>query len=251
MSQAYFRFYTDLNYFLPSEKQKVMFAHKINEDASIKDTIEAIGVPHPEVDVILVNGKAVDFSYQVQPEDIVSVYPLFTSFEKSPKVRVGPPPLPKQQVRFVLDTHLGRLASHLRMLGFDTLYQNDYEDAELARISSEASRILLTRDLGLLKRSIVTYGYFVRQTNPDRQIVELLRRFDLLAHITPFQRCARCNGHLQPVQKELIRHRLNPQTREQHDQFQLCDSCQQIYWRGSHVERIEAWIERVREEASQ
>ena len=249
MKQAYFRFYSDLNYFLPPEKRDVLFAHKIYEHASIKDTIEAIGVPHPEVDVIVVNDQAVDFSYNVQPDDVVAVYPLFMSFEVEPTVRVGPPSL--KEARFVLDTHLGRLASYLRSLGFDVLYRNDYEDAELARISSAESRILLTRDLGLLKYSIVTYGYFVREIKPEQQVVELLRRFDLVGMIQPFKRCARCNGFLHPVEKELINHRLPVQIREKYDEFQICDTCEQIYWRGSHVQRIEAWIQRVCEKASE
>lgn len=246
MNQAYFQFYTNLNYFLPAEKQHILFPHKIYEDASIKDTIEAIGVPHPEVDVILVNDQAVDFSYTVQPEDVVMIYPLFTAFEVTPTVRLAPPAL--QEARFVLDAHLGRLASYLRRLGFDVLYRNDYEDAELARISSEESRILLTRDLGLLKRSLVSYGYFVRSVNPEEQAVELVRRYQLLDQIKPFSRCARCNGLLHPVEKEAIFHRLPAQTRQEYDEFQLCESCDQIYWRGSHVERIEAWIQWLHEE---
>ena len=246
MNQAYFQFHTNLNYFLPPEKQHHLFAHKIYDDASIKDTIEAIGVPHPEIDVILVNGQAVDFSYIVQAEDVVKIYPLFTTFEVAPTVRVGPSSL--LEARFVLDAHLGRLASYLRRLGFDVLYRNDYGDAELARISSEETRILLTRDLGLLKRSLVTYGYFVRSVNPEEQVLELIRRFQLLPQIKPFTRCARCNGLLHPVQKEAIIDRLSAQTRQEYEEFQLCNDCDQIYWRGSHVERIEAWIQWVYEQ---
>lgn len=244
MSQAYFQFYTDLNYFLPPEKQETLFVHKIYDDASIKDTIEAIGVPHPEVDVILVNGQAVDFSYIAQPEDIVRIYPFSTIFDVAPTVRVGPSSL-QEEVRFVLDAHLGRLASYLRRLGFDVLYRNDYDDAELAHISNKETRILLTRDLGLLKRSLVTYGYFVRSVNPEEQVVELIRRFQLLDQIKPFSRCTRCNGLLHSVEKDAIIHRLAKQTREEYDKFQLCDSCDQIYWRGSHVAKIEAWIQSV------
>ncbi len=249
MNQAYFQFYTDLNYFLPAEKQQILFSHKIYEDASVKDTIEAIGVPHPEVDVIIVNGQAVDFSYTVQPEDTVMVYPLFTEFKTTPTVRVGPPSL--EEARFVLDAHLGRLASYLRRLGFDTLYRNDFDDPELAEISNEESRILLTRDLGLLKRSLVDYGYFVRSVDPEEQVVELMSRFQLLAQIRPFSRCARCNGLLHSVEKEVIVDRLAPQTRQEHDQFQMCDGCEQIYWQGSHVKRIETWIEWVHEQVKE
>lgn len=242
MSQANFRFYGELNFFLPTRRRHITFTHQLAPDSSIKDTIEAIGVPHPEIDVILVNGQGVDFSYQAQPEDDVKIYPLFWGLEP-PTIRVGPPQL--GEARFILDTHLGRLASHLRILGFNTLYRNDYEDSKLAEISSEESRILLTRDLGVLKRSIVTYGYYVREVNPEKQVIELLRRYKLIGQIQPFLRCTHCNGLLQEVDKEKIIHRLRPNTRLEYNKFRLCSSCQKIYWRGSHVEHIEEWIERI------
>jgi uncharacterized protein with PIN domain len=152
------------------------------------------------------------------------------------------------EARFVLDTHLGQLASYLRMLGFDTLYRNDYPDEELAFVSSTEERILLTRDLGLLKRSIVTYGYFVRQTNPRQQVAEILRRYNLSGKITPLQRCIRCNGRLAPVAKEAVAERLASQTRELYHEFSECKACNQLYWKGSHYDRMWEFISDVLEE---
>jgi len=161
-------------------------------------------------------------------------------------VRVRPRPL--RQTRFVLDTHLGKLAVYLRMLGFDTWYRNDYRDEVLARISSGEGRILLTRDRGLLKRSLVTHGYWLRATKPRRQLVEVLRRFDLFGSTMPFRRCLRCNGLLQPVPKEVVIGKLGPKTREYYHEFAICRVCERVYWKGSHYRRMARFIQRILKE---
>lgn len=243
MARADFRFHAELNHFLPASKREISFSHYFEERASIKDMIEALGVPHPEVDAIAVNGKAVDFSYIVQDGDRIEVYPVSVSSEVSVEASVRPQLL--SILRFVLDVHLGKLAASLRMLGFDTLYRNDYDDEELAQISASEQRILLTRDKGLLMRSLVTYGYYIRATNPEQQVVEVLQRFDLFAKVLPFQRCIRCNGLLEPVAKEEIVDQLPQKTRLSIDEFHRCRECRQIYWRGSHYERMQQFIEGV------
>ena len=166
MSRADFRFVAELNHFLPPSQRQVSFTHFFKGRASIKDMIESLGVPHPEVDLILVNGESVDFSYIVADGDRIEVYPISASTDFTPSIRVRPSNLCSD--RFVLDIHLGKLANSLRLLGFDTLYCNDYADEELAQISASEERILLTRDKDLLIRSLVTYGYYVRKTNPER-----------------------------------------------------------------------------------
>jgi hypothetical protein len=243
VKRAHFRFYAGLNDFLPPVQRGASFTHVFQGRVSIKDMIESLGAPHTEVDLILVNGESVDFTYLVQDGDRVSVYPLFTSLDVAPLTRVRPEPL--DEPRFVLDTHLGRLASYLRLLGFDTLYRNDYADEELARLSSEQGRILLTRDRGLLKRSVVQRGYCVRETQPRQRLLEVLRRFDLFEAIAPFRRCIRCNGSLRPVSKQAIAHRLPPKTRQYYDEFRVCEGCEQVYWKGSHYQRMQDFIRRV------
>jgi uncharacterized protein with PIN domain len=243
MKQVWFRFYAELNDFLPAARRQIPFCHAFEGRVSIKHLIEALGVPHPEVDLVLANGRSVDFSYLVQDGDRISVYPVFESLDITPLVHLRPQPL--RETRFVLDTHLGRLAAYLRMLGFDTVYRNDTADEELARISSQEGRILLTRDRGLLKRGVVTHGYCMRETAPRRQLLEVLRRFDLFQAVTPFSRCLRCNGTLQPVAKEAISHRLPSRTRLYYDEFSICGECNQIYWKGSHYQRMRQFIERV------
>ncbi len=211
MPHASFRFYGNLNDFLPSDRRQVEFSRNIKDRGSIKDAIEALGVPHPEVGLILVNGDSVSFDYLVQEGDRISVYPHFTTLNVSSVSQVQPPPLPS--VRFVLDVHLGKLATYLRLLGLDALYRNDYEDEELAEISHRENRLLLTQDRGLLKRSIVTYGYAVRSDNPEEQTREVLERFQLHGAIAPLQRCPNCNGELQPVEKAAIQNQIPHYTR--------------------------------------
>lgn len=237
--KAVFRFYGPLNDFLPPERRGVAFTIAFLLPASVKDMMEAAGVPHAEVDLILGNGTAVDFSYLVRDADRIAVYPAFCSLDVSSLLRLRPSP---SRLSFVLDTHLGVLAGYLRMLGFDTVYRNDCGDQELARISSEEDRILLTRDRGLLKRREVVYGYFVRQTAPRRQLEEVLQRFSLLPLVKPFERCIRCNGLLRSIDKQSVRHRLEEKTASCFEKFTICDSCGRVYWEGSHFQRMKRFI---------
>ena len=196
---ARFRFYGPLNDFLPWQFRHNRFMHPLRGPASVKDAIEALGVPHPEVDVIVVNGQAADFSYRMQDGDDVAVYPAFHSVDITGLRRVGTDP--PQPVRFVLDIHLRKLAALLRLAGFDARLLAD--DAEVAKVSAREGRVALTRDVGLLKRSIIEHGYWVRQTNPELQFVEVLQRFDLANRMDPFVRCGmqhasyggRCRDH--------------------------------------------------------
>jgi uncharacterized protein with PIN domain len=242
--QVSIRFYEELNDFLPPDRHKVTFTHKIKERGSIKDLIESLGVPHTEVDLILVNGTSVGFDYLVKANDQISVYPVFEALDITPLVRLRPVPL--RVTRFVLDSHLGKLAAYLRMLGFDTLYRNDYDDATLANISANEKRILLTCDRRLLMRKIITHGYFVRARLPHEQIAEVLQRFDLFNALKPFTRCLHCNGLLQPVEKQAIESRLLPLTRAYYNNFAECPDCHKIYWQGSHYQRMLDFIETVK-----
>jgi uncharacterized protein with PIN domain/sulfur carrier protein ThiS len=242
--RCYLRFYAHLKDFLaPDRRQGGHVDHVCEMSTSVKDLIESLGVPHTEVHLILVNGDPVDFAYLVRDGDRISVYPAFESIDISPLVAIQPQPL--SEPRFVLDIHLGRLAAYLRMLGLDSLYRNDFADEELARISSVEQRILLTRDRGLLKRSIVTYGYYVRETNPQRQLAEVARKFSLTQAIVPFRRCVHCNGLLKPVAKEAISDRLPARTKQYYDEFRICPDCGKIYWKGSHYERMQRLIEQI------
>lgn len=243
MSRVQLRFYEELNDFLAPALRKVDITHTFDRRASVKDMIESFGVPHTEVDIILVNGQSVDFSYIVQDGDRISVYPMFESLDVSPLLRLRPAPL--RSPAFVLDTNLGRLARYLRLLGFDCLYQNDYDDDTVATIADREQRTVLTRDRALLQRRIITRGYFIREVRPRLQVKEVLARFDLYRLVAPFSRCIRCNGALQVVDKQSIEERLEPKTRKYFDSFMRCSDCGQIYWQGSHRARSLHLIEEL------
>lgn len=245
--QAVFRFYEELNDFLPLHKRKTDFVCEFDGSPSIKDTIESFGIPHPEVDLILVNGQSVNFSYLLQDGDRVSVYPLFESFDISNATHLREKPL--RNPRFLLDVHLGRLARFLRLLGFDSLYENTFSDRDIAdTLPRDPGRILLTRDRELLKKKVVTHGYWVRATEKEQQVKEVLRRFDLFALISPFTVCLACNGRIAPVEKEAMIDLLPPKVRERFESYTWCPACRRIYWQGTHYEKMQNFIHRIVEE---
>jgi len=234
--KAYFRFYEELNDFLPQFRRKKPVEYAFNGNPSIKDAIEAQGIPHTEVDLLVVNGKSVDFNYQLREGDRVAVYPTFESIDISPIVKLRDEPLRK--TRFVLDVHLGKLARILRMLGFDTLYRNDYEDEQIIEIALSQKRIILTRDRRMLFNRVITHAHFLHSTHASRQAQEVLDRFDLYGQIALFRRCPLCNGLVEAVEKEKILARLQPLTIKYYNEFFQCLQCQQVYWRGSHYGKI-------------
>src|ERR1051325_3205710 len=220
MAPVYLRFYAELNdHLAPGDRYRAL-QRAVPVPASVKDLIESCGVPHTEVELIVVNGVSVDFSYVVRDGDRIAVYPVLESFDVTPALRVRPAPL--RDSRFVLDVHLGKLAAYLRMLGFDALYRNCFEDAELAQISAEQHRILLTRDRGLLKHSAVTHGYWLRETDSRRQLAEIVKRFDLAGSLRPFTRCMACNGVLRIAAKEAVHDLIPPRAREAYSEFRQC-----------------------------
>lgn len=236
------RFTGTLNDFLPYARREAPFTLRVDGHPSVKDVVESAGVPHTEVGALLVNGAVVDFSYTVREGDEISAFPVGAA---PPGVGSLQPPAP-QPPRFLLDVHLGRLASYLRLLGFDTLYENVADDPDLAAKSRDEGRVLLTRDVGLLKRSVVRHGYFVRATSPAQQAEEVVRRYGLSGAIAPFSRCLRCNGPLTTVEKAEIEEQLPPRVREQYELFHRCAACDHVYWQGTHYQHMRQLVERLR-----
>lgn len=233
---AFIRFYGELNDFLPPDRRGQRIVHRFDVSPAVKDAIETIGVPHPEVELIVANREPVGFGYSLQPGDYVSVYPAFHSIDlgEVPRLR----PHLAAPARFALDVHLGRLAGYLRLLGFDAAYRNGFSDADLAKTGSAENRAVLTRDRGLLKRNEVTHGYWVRQVEPRRQLLEILRRFDLVDSVDLFTRCLVCNSPLEPATKESVAARIPAWTAEHFQDFHMCPRCERVYWKGSHYQRM-------------
>jgi uncharacterized protein with PIN domain len=237
------RFYAELGDVLPAEWRARDVERAYAPGQTVKDLIEAMGVPHTEVDLILVGGRSVDFRCQLQDGDRISVYPVFEALDISAASLVRPFPL--RCTRFVADVHLGRLARYLRLLGFDTVYRNDWTDDHLVEAALSDLRIILTRDRGLLKRSAVDHGYLLRHTDPTGQLAEVVERFDLGDSLRPLTRCPVCNGIVGQVAKEEIIGRLPPRTAQYYDEFWRCEECGRLYWKGGHHRSLEALVRSV------
>lgn len=243
MAEIHVRFYAELGDFLPAHRRGREFAVSVASGTSVKDLVEGLGAPHTEVDLVLANGEPVGFDYLVRPGDRISVYPVFESLDITGVTRVRPQPL--REPRFVADVHLGRLTRYLRLVGFDTLYRNDWTDRELVEAAQKEHRIILTRDRGLLMRRQVTHGYLVRSAEPREQLEEVVLRFDLGANLCPFTRCSKCNGLVEQVAKAEVASQLPPRTALQVEEFWRCTGCGQLYWQGAHHRSLRSLLERL------
>jgi len=238
---ATFRFYEELNDFLSPARRRREFSVRCARAATAKHMIEALGVPHTEVELVLVNGESVGFGHVLRDGDRVAVYPKFEALDVTPLLRVREEPL--RATRFLADAHLGGLARLLRLVGFDTLYENGLRDAQIEALAHEGGRIVLTRDRELLKRRGITHGCFVRALRPREQLGEVIERLDLARSLRPFTRCLACNALLAPVDKAAVAHRLPPNVRECHDRFTTCTGCGRVFWEGSHWKRMRAIVD--------
>ncbi|MEJ2621770.1 MAG: Mut7-C RNAse domain-containing protein [Candidatus Thiodiazotropha sp.] len=236
MASVTLRFYEELNDFLPGTLRKRDIDWESQPGESLKHLIEAVGVPHTEVEVVLVNGRSVGLDCQLQAGDRISVYPMFESLDVTPLLRLRAKPL--RQPKFIADAHLGKLARYLRLLGFDTLFFNDLGDQRLIQLSIGEARTLLTRDRALLMHRLLTHGGYLHHVDAKRQLAEVVARYDLCRMIQPFSRCMVCNGLIVSQKKVQIEQRLPAQVASRHEQFWCCRNCQKIYWKGSHYDQL-------------
>jgi len=241
------RVYAELNDFLPPDRRFETFRQPLGLRQTVKDLIEATGIPHTEVDAIIANGTSVGFDHRPSHDDLIGVYPMFESIDIRPILRLRREPL--RDTRFVVDSNLGGLARHLRMLGFDAVFRNDFADDEIARISASEKRVLLTRDVDLLKRRNITHGYYVRGIVPVDQAAEVVRRFDLSRDLHPLSRCLECNESLETVAAEKIKDLLPEAPLREHKSFSRCRVCARVYWPGSHYSKMKSKVDEILQRA--
>ena len=237
------RLYAELNDFVPKYRREREHVVDVEGGRSVKDAIESLGVPHTEVELILVDGEPVGLDRRLDGGSRVSVFPHFATLAPDQGSAVRPEL--SGEVRFVADGHVAALARYLRLLGFDTLCEPGWDDEVLATVSARDDRVLLTRDRGLLRRRVVEHGVFVWDDEPETQLLEVVRRLGLAERIRPFTRCMLCNGLLEDVDKRDVETALEPGTRQSVDHFRRCRDCRRVYWRGSHHPRLLALVERA------
>jgi hypothetical protein len=238
---ARFRFYEELNDFLSWQRRRRDFDYRCARAATVKNAIEALGVPHTEVELILVNGESVDFGYLVRDGDRISVYPKFEALDIRELLRVRDEPL--RHMRFIADAHLGGLARLLRMLGFDTLYSNALSDEQIRVTSRIEARVVLTRDRELLKCRTITHGCFVHALRPQEQLREVVERLQLGASAKPFTLCLHCNLPLTYIDKEAVADRLPQRVSAFYQRYSWCEGCDRVYWEGSHWRHMRQLLE--------
>lgn len=229
------RFYGGLNHFLPVSKRQVPFYIPYMGTPTVKDLFESVGVPHVEVFLVLADGTSVGFDFRPEPNSQISCYPRF--YNLSIDYRILRPLEPTPPV-FILDVHLGRLASYLRLYGFDTLYSNTYSDEQILKLATTENRIILTRDKGILRSGAAIHGYYVRSTNPKEQLCEVADYFEMERFADPFSRCSLCNGLVETVDKEKVKGLVAENSYNHYQSFYRCSRCGQIYWEGSQYKGI-------------
>jgi len=241
MAEATLRFYSELNDYLPRDSRQRDIAVRFEPPCPARHLIERLGIPHTEIELILIDGVSVGLETAVPDRARIAVYPMFEALDITPLVRLRPFPL--REPRFFADAQLGRLARYLRLLGFDTRYENNIGDADLVRRAVAERRIVLSRDRDLLMRREVTHGCHVREDAPMRQLAQVIERCDLVGRAQPFTRCMECNAPLRRVDKVQILDRLEPGTRRFYDTFWRCSGCGRIYWQGTHYQRLKSLVD--------
>ena len=246
---ATFRFYEELNDFLPPERRKRDFGVEVDRARSVKDAIESVGVPHPEVDLVIVDGESVGFGHLLHGGERVAVYPMFERLDVSPLQRLRPRPL--RDPRFIAAAQLGKLARHLRMAGFDVLHDAGAAGETIVRCAATSRRTILTRDKGLLRMRDVERGYFVRSDAADVQLGEVVAALQLEGAMRPFTRCRECNDLLEDLSREALPATVPAAIRTLYDAFKRCPRCGRTYWPGSHYARMSGLLELARGSAGQ
>ena len=234
MKSAEFAFSAGLIDLLPRHRRRSPITIRFSGPQTTKHLIESLGIPHTELGDVIVDGAVSSLHHIVQSGEVIEV------------LEVCSPPWGAEEPRFVLDGHLGRLNAGLRMLGLDCAYQGNCPDDELVERALVEDRILLSRDRRLLMRKSVVNAHLVRSLDPQLQLESVIRRFGLGRWFRPFRRCIRCNQQLARADKQSLTDRLLPLTRLYFDDFRICPSCGQLYWKGSHFKRLESLVAHLR-----
>ncbi len=226
-------FAPELGVFVPHERRGGPTSAVTDGVSTLGHVVESIGVPLTEVGALVVDGREVAVGHIPAAGETVTV-----------RAVARPQDVPGAPLRFLLDVHLGTLARRLRLLGVDAAYEStDIGDPALATRSAAERRVLLSRDRGLLRRRELWAGAYVYSDRPDDQLRDVLGRF--APALRPWTRCSACNGTLRAATKDEVADRLEGGTRGTYDVFAQCGSCERVFWRGAHHDRLEEIVERA------
>lgn len=234
MPRLKINFPDEFNIFRRKKNKWPEIIYPLEQKTSIKHIIESLGVPHTEIGKIIAEDNEVNFNYIPVNSQKVTLLPIIPPFDVTKPSLLRPEPL--QQISFVVDVNVGKLALLLRMLGLDAEYSPKFLDKDI--LSFCEKRIVLSKDIGLLECKQIIFGRHVRSVYPDDQLVEIIKFFGINGPFKFFTRCLRCNKKLVPVNKKDILHRLEPKTKKYFDRFKICPQCRRIYWQGSHHEKM-------------
>ncbi|MBU0991184.1 MAG: Mut7-C ubiquitin/RNAse domain-containing protein [Proteobacteria bacterium] len=246
MNHVHLHFSSPLLSFLKRKHQKPILSYNLQRKATIKDIIESLGVPHTEIGHIFADNREIDFCYRPSESRSIHIRHVDAPFNVFKPSLLRKQPL--KEFRFIVDVNVGKLSQLLRLIGLDTAYIPDASDEEIAEAAHQQQRIVLTKDMGLLKRKKIIFGRFVKAIHPEQQLKEIVDFFGLKGPFKTFSRCLLCNSYILNVEKEVIFHRLEPKTKRYYSDFRICSSCGQIYWQGSHYEKLIAMLENISEE---
>jgi len=197
--------------------------------AALKDVVESMGVPHCEIGAV--SGDLDGLDELVFDGCRTHLAPA------APAALIDP--------RFLCDGHLGRLARLLRLLGFDTLWNTRWPEAEIARRGVNEGRTVLSGNLALLKRKELTRAMLVRADDPVEQTRQVVARFLLAGRARLMGRCSTCNGEIRPVAKVDVLERIPPKTAAWLNEYFICAGCGKLYWEGTHLQGLEDMLNRI------
>lgn len=154
------------------------------------------------------------------------------------------------ELKFIVDTNVGKLAKWLRMMGYDTLFFVGSDDSHMVAVALNEGRVVLTRDTQIMRRGVVTSGrlkaILIQSDKPEQQIGQVVETLNLDCQYRPFAICLECNQPLVARSKQQVQDLVPPYVLQTQSQYVECPACHRIYWRGTHwramKKKLEAFI---------
>jgi uncharacterized protein len=141
-------------------------------------------------------------------------------------------------MKFIVDTNVGKLVKWLRVMGYDTVFFREQDDARIVSQALREERTILTRDTHLMEWGVIRTGRIIalllQSDKPKEQLSEVVRTLALDVSSRSFTLCLACNQTLLPIEKPLVKDRVPPYVFRTQDTFMGCPLCHLLYWRGTH-----------------